>query len=202
MSFFEITGLPVPDSSYLKKCWGFWNKSYLGNKCREFLFKFYNNILGTNDRVSKFVQGHNPECTLCEINKEPRPRQAESFYHVFYACPYSSKIRDAVIQKFFPELSNADAVAKKTFWFTFGLPGNRGTEYNEFISAVVATTNYFIWTAKLQKNCLSSEIILLDLDWKIRKMLSASKKLTASKQNCNAYICRYDFFREGGRGVP
>jgi len=202
MSFFEITGLPVPDPSYLKKCWGFWNKSYLGNKCREFLFKFYNNILGTNDRVAKFVQGRNPECTLCEINNEPRPRQAESFYHVFFACPHSSKIQDAVEKKFFPELNNVDAVKKKTFWFTFGLPSNRGTEYNEFVSAVVATTNYFIWTAKLQKNCLSSEIILLDLDWKIRKMLSASKKLSASKQNCNAYICRYDFFREGGRGVP
>jgi hypothetical protein len=125
-TFFEITGLPVLDPSYLKKCWGFWNKSYLGNKCREFLFKFYNNILGTNDRVSKFVQGHNPECTLCEINNEARPIPAESFYHVFFTCPYSGKIRDAVEKNFFPELNNVDVVIKKTFWFTSGLPTNRG----------------------------------------------------------------------------
>jgi hypothetical protein len=105
-------------------------------------------------------------------------------------------------RNFFPELNNVDGVLKKTFWFTSGLPTNRGVEYNEFVSAVVATTNYFIWTAKLQKNLLSVDVMLIDLDWKIRKMLGVSKKLFASKQNCNAYICRYDFFREGGRGVP
>jgi hypothetical protein len=201
-SFFEIVGIPVPDPSQLRKCWGFWNKNYLGNKCREFLFKFYNNILGTNERVSKFVQGHNPECTLCEISKEPRPRQAESFCHVFFSCAYSSKIRDAVERKFFPELNNVDPLLKKSFWFISAMPNNRGAEYNEFISAVVATTNFFIWTAKLQKNLLPVDIVLIDLEWKIRKMLGVSKKLVASKQNHNSYICRYDFFREGGRGVP
>jgi hypothetical protein len=150
-SFFEIIGIPVPDPAHLRKCWGFWNKNYLGNKCRQFLFKFYNNILGTNERVSEFVQGHNPECTLCEISSEPRPRQAESFCHVFFSCAYSSKIRDAVERKFFPELNNVDPLLKKSFWFIAALPTNRGAEYNEFISAVVATTNFFIWSAKLQK---------------------------------------------------
>jgi hypothetical protein len=82
------------------------------------------------------------------------------------------------------------------------IPSIRGVEYNEFISAVVSTTNFFIWTAKLQKNILPINVLLIDLEWKIRKMLSISKKLDASKQNSNAYICRYDFFREGGRGVP
>jgi hypothetical protein len=56
------------------------------------------------------------------------------------------------------------------------LPTNRGAEYNEFISAVVATTNYFIWSAKLQKNSLPVDIVLIDLEWKIRKMLGVSKK--------------------------
>jgi hypothetical protein len=201
-SFFEITGVVAPDATQLRKCWGFWNKTYLGNKCREFLFKFYNNILGTNDRVSKFVQGHNPECTLCEISNEPLPRQTESFNHIFVTCAYSEKIREAVVNKFFPEVVGVDPTVKKNFWFLAAIPTNRGTEYNEFISAVVSTTNYFIWTAKLQKNLVPVNVVLIDLEWKIRKMLSISKKLEASKQNSNAYICRYDFFREGGRGVP
>jgi hypothetical protein len=201
-SFFEITGLVAPEATQLRKCWGLWNKTYLGNKCREFLFKFYNNILGTNDRVSKFVQGHNPECTLCELSNEPLPRQSESFCHIFFSCAYSEKIRDAVVRKFFPEIVGAEILVRKRFWFISALPTQRGEEFNEFTSAVVATTNYFIWTAKLQKNFLPADVILTDLEWKIRKMLGLSKKLTASKQNSNSYICRYDFFREGGRGVP
>jgi hypothetical protein len=96
----------------------------------------------------------------------------------------------------------AETTIRKRFWFFAALPTLRGEEFNEFISAVVATTNYFIWTAKLQKNFLPANVILIDLEWKVRKMLGISKKLAASKQNSNSYICRYDFFREGGRGVP
>jgi hypothetical protein len=152
--------------------------------------------------VSKFVHGHNPECTLCEISNEPLPRQAESFNHIFASCIYSERIREAVVKKYFPEIVDADIVVKKNFWFMAAIPSIRGVEYNEFISAVVSTTNYFIWTAKLQKNLMPINVVLIDLEWKIRKMLSISKKLEASKQNSNSYVCRYDFFREGGRGVP
>jgi hypothetical protein len=186
----------------LRKSWCFWNKGYLGNKCREFLFKFHNNILGTNERVSKFIAGHNPECTLCETGNEPRPRPSETFCHIFFECPYSSRYRNAIENKFFPELNGADPSVKKLFWFTSALPSNRELKYNEFISAVVAVSNYYIWTAKLQKNLLSVNIVLIDLEWKICKMLGVSKKLLASKQNSDAFICRYDFFREGGRGDP
>jgi hypothetical protein len=150
-SFFEITGIVAPDPVQLRKCWGFWNKTYLGNKCREFLFKFYNNILGTNDRVSKFVQGHNPECTLCVISNEPLPRQAESFNHIFFSCVYSERIREAVEKKYFPEIVDADLDVRKNFWFMAAIPSIRGVEYNEFISAVVSTTNFFIWTANYKR---------------------------------------------------
>jgi hypothetical protein len=71
--------------------------------------------------------------------------------HLPWVSLVSGQIRDAVEKKLFPELNNVDGMLKKTFWFTSGLPINRGVEYNEFVSAVVATTNYFIWTAKLQK---------------------------------------------------
>lgn len=201
-TFFSITGLQASVAEQLRKSWGFWNKGYLGNKCREFLFKFHNNILGTNERVSKFIAGHNPECTLCETGNEPRPRPSETFCHIFFECPYSSRYRNAIENKFFPELNGADPSVKKLFWFTSALPSNRELKYNEFISAVVAVSNYYIWTAKLQKNLLSVNIVLIDLEWKICKMLGVSKKLLASKQNSDAFVCRYDFFRAGGRGDP
>ncbi len=73
-----------------------------------------------------------------------------------------------------------DVVIKKTCWFTSGLPTNRGVEYNEFVSAVVATTNYFIWTAKLQKNSLPVDVMLIDLDWKVRNV-GCFKKINCLK---------------------
>jgi hypothetical protein len=83
-SFFGIIDMEMVDRKNLRHCWGEWQKNYYGNKCREFLYKFRNNVLGTNDRVSKFVPGHNSECSLCIFNKEPLPIQSESFTHVFF----------------------------------------------------------------------------------------------------------------------
>jgi hypothetical protein len=100
------------DLTQLWKCWGFWNKN---NKCYEFLFKFYNNILRTGDRVAKFVPGHNPECTLCEVGLDMRPRPAESFCHFIFSCPYSCKISDRVEKKYFPEINDTELSVKKSF---------------------------------------------------------------------------------------
>jgi hypothetical protein len=82
-TFFELVSFPQPEGDILRFCWGEWQKNYYGNRCKEFLYKVRNNILGTNQRVNKFVQGIDAECSLCTANKEPRPIQAESFIHVF-----------------------------------------------------------------------------------------------------------------------
>jgi hypothetical protein len=56
-TFFEIVGIQISDDDILRFCWGEWQKNYYGNRCKEFLYKFRNNILGTNQRVNKFVPG-------------------------------------------------------------------------------------------------------------------------------------------------
>ena len=58
-----------------------------------FLFKFYNNILATNLRVSKLNRETNPECTFCAING-PFPVPREDFSHIFFNCPSTKKIVD------------------------------------------------------------------------------------------------------------
>jgi hypothetical protein len=45
----------------------------------EFLYKFRNNILGTNQRVAHFKSNHPVKCnSLCIANNEPLPVLAES----------------------------------------------------------------------------------------------------------------------------
>ena len=71
--------------------YGAWNKLFLPSEIKVFLFKFYNNILGTNLRVSKFNRETKPECTFCAINR-PFPVPREDFSHIFFNCPSMNKI--------------------------------------------------------------------------------------------------------------
>jgi hypothetical protein len=88
-TFTDLVGTGTPNNDVLRACWGEWQKSFYGNRCQEFLYKFRNNILGTNQRVSHFVNNHPAECSICVVNKEPFPIQAETFTHVFFECQYS-----------------------------------------------------------------------------------------------------------------
>jgi hypothetical protein len=64
-TFFDLIGLPVPNTNVLKFIHTLWTFHFLPNKIREFGFKFYNNILGLNTRVANFNQAVNRNCTLC-----------------------------------------------------------------------------------------------------------------------------------------
>jgi len=135
-TFCEITTVNQPPTEVIKACWGEWNRNYLSNRCREFIYKFRNNILGLNARVCKFVQGIEPECSLCISNKEPRPVHSETFLHVFFDCTYSEKYRTAIVNKLVPEIRNATPDDRRRFWFFALLPGM--TKNNSFVSLVVS----------------------------------------------------------------
>jgi hypothetical protein len=45
-TFCEITTVTQPPNDVIRACWGEWNKNYFSNRCREFIYKFRNNILG------------------------------------------------------------------------------------------------------------------------------------------------------------
>ncbi len=72
-----------------------WTKNYFSNQDRTFFFKFYNNILGYNNAVAHFVQGHNPYCTFCEITRFP-DAIFETPAHLFYECRSVCNVIDNV----------------------------------------------------------------------------------------------------------
>jgi len=189
--FFEITRTPKPEKDVIHACWGEWQKTFYGNRMREFLYKYRNNILGTNQRVSKFVVDHAPECTFCIFGKEPLPVHAESFNHLFFECAYSSRYREAVVNKFFPELRNANEDVMRTFWFTGLMPGMRKS--NIFISSVVSVVNYNIWVLKLKKELNPVGIFIEDTVCMINRILKLSMKLREVKQSTNFHVCRHTF---------
>ncbi len=48
-----------------------WNKAVFSNATRTFLFKLHNNTAGYNNVVAHFVPGHSPNCTFCDIIRNP-----------------------------------------------------------------------------------------------------------------------------------
>jgi exonuclease III len=80
----EITET-VPDNilaASMNKIWGY---SFLENNVRTFAFKLFNNVLGTNQRVNRFVRGHLPHCTFCVLAGDP-DLDEESINHLFQDC--------------------------------------------------------------------------------------------------------------------
>jgi hypothetical protein len=83
------------------KVLAWWDKNFLQNRYKEFLFKFTSNTLGLNSRVAHFNVNVNAGCTFCTINKRfPVPQ--ESFRHLFFDCSSTSMIQDRACRDLFP----------------------------------------------------------------------------------------------------
>ena len=78
-------------------------------------YKYFNNILGLNTRVSKFIAGYSAECTFCVASKEPLPINSEGFLHLFFECPYGSKYRNIAERDFFAGNSSTKRRKQKKF---------------------------------------------------------------------------------------
>ena len=82
-----------------KKLNSFWNKSFLSNACRTWLFKFYNNTVGYNAMVSHFVRGHSDNCTFCDILLVPEQNR-ETGIHLFYQCTITENVTNRVFSHY------------------------------------------------------------------------------------------------------
>jgi hypothetical protein len=157
-TFFVITGTGDIESNFLKNIWSFWNFSGQQNMVREFTFKFYNNQLGINTRVSHFVAGHSRGCSLCTI-KNAIPIPDETFKHIFYDCPTVKSFHEKIVQKYFSRIGTLDEAEKVKFWF-FGMYDDR---INLFVTFAILRLQYQIWRMKLRKEIL--QFSTLEQNW-------------------------------------
>ena len=147
--------------------YGAWNKLFLPSEIKVFLFKFYNNILGTNLRVSKFNRETKPECTFCPING-PFPVPREDFSHIFFNCPSMKKI----VIDFFEEYMTINVTTCSIF-----CGGNiaEKEEINRPFQLIMDILRYHIWTSKLEKSPSKAKI-LGNVNDTISRILTISTK--------------------------
>jgi len=91
-----------------------WINPLLSNRQREFLFKFYNNRLPTNTRISHHVDNIDRACTFCTAQLD-LPAPEESFAHLFWHCRYTAAMTEAFISEFVPEIAHKTSDEKKRF---------------------------------------------------------------------------------------
>jgi len=74
-TFCVLTDTQVPDPDHLGKILGLWNRSFLQNEVREFLFKEHNNCLALNNRTAHFLATVNDKCSFCTAFQDPSTRE-------------------------------------------------------------------------------------------------------------------------------
>jgi hypothetical protein len=82
-TFFRLIGVPVPTTEVCCSLNSEWSIVQYPMKLREFIFKFRNNLLGLNTRVSHFNGNVDRLCTFCK-NSNVIPVPEETFVHLFF----------------------------------------------------------------------------------------------------------------------
>jgi hypothetical protein len=183
VTFFKLINLPVPAEDCVMILNSQWNTNAYPVKLRDFCFKFRNNILGLNTRVSHFNQNRGRGCTFCTI-KGNIPVPDEDFLHIFFACPETKKVHDNFFNRYLPTFNNGDV---KKILFTGTLP--EANKPNLFILAVTNVLLFYIWECKLQKRLPTTESMLNDLFYTTNSIIKSSSKIRDEMIN-NLPLCR------------
>ena len=109
LTFYTLIRLEIPDANTIGNFLSLWNLTFIPNKLRDFIFKFYNNRLGINTRTSHFG-GNTRNCTFCTILGNHT--HDESFIHLFFECEVVKNIQNSLDRNLF-SFSNDDILEKK-----------------------------------------------------------------------------------------
>ena len=109
LTFYTLIRLEIPDANTIGNFLSLWNLTFIPNKLRDFIFKFYNNRLGINTRTSHFG-GHTRNCTFCTILGNHT--HDESFIHLFFDCEVVKNIKNSLDRNLF-SFSNDDILEEK-----------------------------------------------------------------------------------------
>jgi exonuclease III len=174
-TFLRLTTLTDTNETSLKLLMGIWGTGALPNPIREFSFKFCNNILGINTRLSHFVADRGRGCVFCTL-KGADPAPDETFRHLFYECQNLTQLRDKFYAKYFLDLGDTLEV-KKHFWF--GVPPDTTRDKKLcIISALVI--QFGIWSARLKGKMPSFLKIEMDLLLVLSTIYKLDRKIVSN----------------------
>jgi hypothetical protein len=190
-TFRNLTGLTWPENFCFKVFLGGWSFNYLPCRFATFLFKFANNLLGINTRVSHFDNAVSRKCTICRVANVRDPED-ESFSHVFFDCPVTKRWRNQFENKFL-EGAPGDfrPLDKKLLWFTGSLINY--VPYKLSLQLAILYFQFCIWECKLQKIAPSFTSIMNRYSPEVISITNSNKKLKLSFSNAPPHLRRIVF---------
>jgi hypothetical protein len=168
------TDLTIPNIKRNLKIWNVYN---FPNRFKVFLFKFYGNILGTNDRISHFNAEKDPSCYLCKKGQLPAP--LESFTHIFYDCPTINGVITLFINKYL------NIEIDRMLYFS-GYSGENERD-NYCVNLVLDALRYNIWQYKLTGLNISFASMDLEVNNLLESILNTSKKIKTMFNRCSLF---------------
>ncbi len=133
-----------------------WSIDCLHTRFSTFLFKFYNNSLGINTRLSHFNNNVSRLCSFCVVKKR---NYEETFLHLFLGCDSVREWHDMFILRFFDNIQLNTEEQKKKFWF-FGLLVKE-EKFSQRPGLCIILFQYCLWECKLQKTVPSFNTLSL-----------------------------------------
>ena len=168
----EIASIPTAISKLNLSAW---NIFALPNRFKVFLLKYYNNTLGTGNRVAHIDISKDPSCTFCRKSGN-LPPPLESFAHIFYDCPTVEKIFARFKGKFFrPEITR-EAYFSGAFL--------EEPKSNLPLIMILNCFRYSIWEQKLQGALPSYYTIEIETLNLLETIVGANKKINNAITNC------------------
>jgi hypothetical protein len=143
-TFSHITNTRIPNVSCLHSVLSAWNKSYLENHFREFLYKFRQNILRTKDRLAHLLN-IDPNCSFCKCFSSPILNK-ESFYHLFRTCPFTSNTLLQFMNRKRIIIPDNTSTFDESYWY-----GMINQEVNNPTLFLFDAFRYCIWHFKVRK---------------------------------------------------
>jgi Reverse transcriptase (RNA-dependent DNA polymerase) len=155
-SFTNSLNLTNCNTELFSKVQNSWAENMYPAPIRTFLFKYYNNSLGTNSRVAHFNELVDASCTFC-TKSVILPSPKESVRHIFFDCPQVLP----VIETFYLRTFNGIMPTPENFFGGGGFGGSN--EDDIFATRILDVLKFYIWENKLAKRSPSPNAILREV---------------------------------------
>jgi hypothetical protein len=144
ISFEKSIGVENTNLELFSIVQGSWAENLFPATTRTFLFKLYNNLIGTNSRVAHFNKNVDASCTFC-TKSLLMPSPKETVRHLLYDCPQVFP----VIESFYELTFNNIIPTPENF---FG-GGGFGISIDDdiFGTQIVDTLKFHFWECKINK---------------------------------------------------
>lgn len=186
-TFFRLTNLVYDTDLNFCNNISAWNLSYLSNRTRTFLFKFYYNYLGLNVRTSHFAANQSRGCFFC-THAGIIPTPDEDFAHLFRDCPTTKNWHSAFLLEFFRHPVDT-LQSESLFWF-LGILSPASANFNIIVFLSALLFQYCIWEEKLRKrrpSYLTIKTLFIEL---FKTVILSRRKLIICCEKLNLPLCR------------